>query len=328
MRTLLIITCCLFFSGGIHAQMLPLNSAAAAQKSTPQISLLTYSDHAVTTGDADHLPSGNPAARFAATQTGASRFDADVNQQMETFDGIFSSQGLSRANTITRGGLANSRQSEYTYQLMENRVYGFAAVCDRDCSDLDLVLVNSDGETVKRDIATDDKPIITYRPTQSGQYRLQVRMASCSQSPCRFGLAAYVPANQPSGTNSQSGGTSSYDQIVTRQMELFDSNFSSQGLSRSGSVVRGGLANNRRSEYTYSLVAGQSYGFAAVCDQDCSDLDLVLVNSAGQTVKQDMASDSAPVIIHRPARSGQYRLQVRMADCSQSPCRFGLAAYK
>lgn len=328
MRLLFVVIGCLAFTLGANAQSHRPDNPAGAGKSDPQFTVLTYSGPSLTSGEAGPLALNSPVARVlsSAGQNG-NRYDQMVTRQMEVFDRAFETQGLSRASEVARGGLKHGGQTEFTYRMTAGSTYGFAAVCDQDCSDLDLVLINASGQTVKRDLEEDDKPVITYRAPQTGTYRLQVRMAQCSQSPCRFGLAAYVP----SGGNGGGGGggdTNKYDQIVTRQMEVFDRNFASEGLSRTSAVMRGSLNHNRQTVYTYQMTAGRLYGFAAVCDQDCSDLDLVLLDEDGQTVKRDLEEDDKPIIAYRPSRSGTYRLQVRMAQCSQSPCRFGLAVYQ
>ncbi len=314
LRASLVAICCFFLSDAVHAQLRPLSAGERPQRSHASFLLISATENA------DRSTWETPSARTAAATQ--DRFDADVTQQMETFDRLLTSRGLTRSNALIKGSLRSGGSTDYPYQLVAGQNYGFAAVCDRDCSDIDLILINSSGTTVQRDVDDDDNPIITYRPTVSGQYRLRVSMANCSVAPCRFGLASYIEPTAP-----DSDPSDRFDGDVMQQMQALDSRFSSQGLTRSNALIKGSLANRAHTDYPYQLVEGQNYAFAAVCDRDCSDLDLILINSSGTTVKQDVLRDDAPIITYRPTVAGQYRLRVSMAACSQAPCRFGLASY-
>ena len=41
---------------------------------------------------------------------------------------------------------------------------------------------------VRRDVATDDRPVLVFTPGKGGKCRIDVVMASCSDEPCRYGL--------------------------------------------------------------------------------------------------------------------------------------------
>ncbi len=57
----------------------------------------------------------------------------------------------------------------------------------------------------------------------------------------------------------------------------------------------------------------------AVCDADCSDLDLVLYDYyTEEIVASDVLVDAAPYVV--APYSGDFTLEVRMVSCSIEPC--------
>lgn len=70
--------------------------------------------------------------------------------------------------------------------------YGIIAVCDSDCSDIDLYLHDPNGNEVASDTSTDDFPILDFTPYARGNFSIGVRMYSCSAEPCRYGVAVFT----------------------------------------------------------------------------------------------------------------------------------------
>jgi hypothetical protein len=70
-------------------------------------------------------------------------------------------------------------------------MYGIVGVCDNDCSDVDLFLLDNSGRVIARDIDYDDTPAIFYRPSRAATFTVRISMVRCSVNPCRFGIALY-----------------------------------------------------------------------------------------------------------------------------------------
>jgi len=66
------------------------------------------------------------------------------------------------------------------------------AACDTDCSDVDLILYDANGNTVDSDFELDDFPIVSTTPGRDGVYRLEVQMVACSANPCRYAIQQFV----------------------------------------------------------------------------------------------------------------------------------------
>jgi hypothetical protein len=88
------------------------------------------------------------------------------------------------------------------------------------------------------------------------------------------------------------------------------------------------LLSHGRSHYiTLNLRAGTSYGIVGVCDRDCRDLDIALLDSYGNVIASDLQDDDTPFIRINPNYSGRYRIRVDMANCNTNSCYYGIGAF-
>jgi hypothetical protein len=104
------------------------------------------------------------------------------------------------------GRLDDGDEDAITFDLLRGQTYMIMGVCDADCSDLDLVLYDGDGDEVDSDLATDDVPIVSVATDRADTYRVEISMVSCSAEPCRFGVGVYGGTGS-SGTATASKGT-------------------------------------------------------------------------------------------------------------------------
>jgi hypothetical protein len=89
----------------------------------------------------------------------------------------------------------------------------------------------------------------------------------------------------------------------------------------------GALAEGETDLHTVTLSAGFSYALFAVCDVDCSDIDLSLFDGMGDLIVEDTEIDDAPVIEFTVTGSGDFTLDVTMFECSTEPCYYGVALF-
>ena len=75
---------------------------------------------------------------------------------------------------------ANRNPAPHELQFERDTTYRIIGVCDPDCLDFDLALYDPRGKEVAGDYALDDVPILIYTPKESGMFRLQVMMVTCS----------------------------------------------------------------------------------------------------------------------------------------------------
>ena len=91
-------------------------------------------------------------------------------------------------------------------------------------------------------------------------------------------------------------------------------------------LIHIGPLNTEESEwFVVELRAGATYDFVGTCDEDCSQLQVLLRNPTGSDVAIDRSSESLPRLQFTPRDPGAYRLQVTMAACRLNPCWYGVA---
>ena len=128
-------------------------------------------------------------ATVAAAQD--SRWQRQVSTQLSRYSDVLSDKGYARTHEIKQGSLDDDESEYITLELDAGRSYALLGVCDEDCSDLDLRLYDADGNELDSDIETDDYPVVEVRPVRSARFRVKVSMATCSTSPCFYGVAVY-----------------------------------------------------------------------------------------------------------------------------------------
>jgi hypothetical protein len=63
-----------------------------------------------------------------------------------------------------------------------------------------------------------------------------------------------------------------------------------------------------------------------VCDENCSDLDIVVRDSSGREVAEDLALDDFPMV-HVQSNAEVYSVEVRMATCD-GQCNWGVGLFR
>lgn len=88
--------------------------------------------------------------------------------------------------TVLSGTLDDGYYRTHAVNLRAGYTYRFVGACDRDCSDLDLVLRDSSRARVDEDREDDDQPVLVVDVYRSGTYSLEAHMADCWDEPCAY----------------------------------------------------------------------------------------------------------------------------------------------
>ena len=74
-----------------------------------------------------------------------------------------------------------------------------------------------------------------------------------------------------------------------------------------------------------NLSGGTSYRLLGACDDDCSNLDIELIDArTGSVVASDSAPNDFPVVNFAPPQGGAYTIRLIMRACSEAPCYAGV----
>ena len=123
--------------------------------------------------------------------------------------------------------------------------------------------------------------------------------------------------------------------ILTRQLDAVQQAISQHGYTPDDEVVFWGeffdflgfLNSGAKVGIGLDLAAGVEYMFAAACDQDCSDLDLLLMDPRGKTIAEDDLEDDVPVLEFTGPSDETYILWITMYACSAEPCSFAYRVF-
>ena len=114
---------------------------------------------------------------------------------------------------------------------------------------------------------------------------------------------------------------------VRRLLQQAGKQFEDRGYAMTHRIYTGSLNNGRNEMVGLDLDIGTQYQIMGACDTDCSDLDFVLYDAAGNEISSDVGTDDVPLVSVTPRRSGTYRVKVVMATCTAEPCRYGVAVF-
>jgi hypothetical protein len=115
--------------------------------------------------------------------------------------------------------------------------------------------------------------------------------------------------------------------IVREQLDSAAVMMRNEGYVLQGSPLFGALEEGQQYSITFPLGGGAEYVILGVCDGDCSDLDLLLVDASSQVIDTDFEPDDVPIVGASVDRTGSYTLTVSMAECSIEPCGYGIGIF-
>jgi hypothetical protein len=121
--------------------------------------------------------------------------------------------------------------------------------------------------------------------------------------------------------------------VLERQMEAVGTTVAGEGYREDSSafhtdMIVGTLANGASVALEVDVVAGVEYMIVGACDNDCTDLDLSLVDLQGNVLFEDALDDDVPILSFTAPAGGTHFLLVDMYACSVEPCSFGYKVYR
>lgn len=111
------------------------------------------------------------------------------------------------------------------------------------------------------------------------------------------------------------------EQLTTSATEMM----TKSGMTRR-STHNGSLRQGETTDITIKLAAGQQIVIAGVCDEDCSDMDLRVIQNS-TTLGEDILDDDAPMVALQNFAGGTVTVRVEMPACSVAPCAFRVMVF-
>lgn len=118
-----------------------------------------------------------------------------------------------------------------------------------------------------------------------------------------------------------------WERVVRSQLQQVGSASEGRGYQMDHEIYMGRLDDDATTNLTLNLDAGKAYEIWGVCDQDCSDIDMVLYDDNNNEIDSDLLTDDKPLVEVTPRHSGGFRIKVTMATCRVNPCRYGVGVW-
>jgi hypothetical protein len=133
----------------------------------------------------------------------------------------------------------------------------------------------------------------------------------------------------PSGTTQQANLTAEQ----RTQLEQLVANYLNHTQSQIGSTHSpapgfsdhvAGMQPGTDDRWVVDLVGGTTYGIIGACDNECSNMDIELIDmNTGGVVASDVLPDDFPVVQYAPSGNGRYMVRMIMQTCTVAPCYAG-----
>ena len=231
-----------------------------------------------------------------------------------------SASGFTLVGDVETGSLLENRQVIIPLELVTGSDYMIVGFCDPDCTDLDLAILDSEGNELDSDHLPDPQPLLLVSPETSGGYQVRLDMVACSAEPCVYAVGVFQGDVANSGLDLPGGS-------MDERLRSFREDLIAEGFSETGGGENGSLDQDQEMRFPISLREGIEYRVVGVCDNDCENLDLVLLDPEGREADSDLMADAFPIVELTPQTSGEYRLAVNMVTCTLEPCAFRVAIF-
>lgn len=202
-----------------------------------------------------------------------------------------------------------SEQVGWTVQLEGGVEYMFLGGGDEDAQDIDISIYSSSNKLMEQDVETDATPIVAFTPPVTDNYSIYLKLYSadvasfCSMAILRKG-GYDIPLNRlseaserlltfGSAVNSNTGGV--YFHNYDNQWCLY------------------GVVLNSGEDVTITNIdlGSENHWFMGRSDSVCDDADLYLLDSSGNELVQDTATDDMPLLNYQTKAGERYGLKIR-----------------
>jgi hypothetical protein len=146
-------------------------------------------------------------------------------------------------------------------------------------------------------------------------------------SPAQPAANLGLTESQPVSSTTSQPVVDEHREMVLAQLEIATMYWEDEGFHSLASDD-GALAEAGEERFTINVTGGREYVVSAFCDDDCSDIDLVMKDSRDNLVDEDLEVDATPIVTGVPGVSGTYSLTVRVVTCTVEPCRFAVGVFE
>jgi hypothetical protein len=207
--------------------------------------------------------------------------------------------------------IAPGGNSFITMELEEGRKYVFAGAVQEDC-DLDILVQDSNGNTLAKDSKTDNIPVAEFTPTQTDRYTIRLALYSAPGSRfCGMVLLRDKGWSIPLDNLGTAGST------ILSRCDLIAAKKPTRFLQESGEwAIIGQVLEKGESSGLSDMNLGTGRRvLIAGGDNHTRDLDLTFSrnDSANTKLAEDTQDDDAPLVTHFTKKQERYSVEITNA---------------
>lgn len=118
-------------------------------------------------------------------------FVRQVKQLIERNQDILEKDGYKRTHNPYYVKIKKEEKNEFFVTLDKDVEYAVIAVCDSDCTNVDVVLFDENNNQIDMDTKTDQTPVVQVTPRWTGEFRLAISVPGCNAKRCTVGISVY-----------------------------------------------------------------------------------------------------------------------------------------
>jgi len=136
-------------------------------------------------------------AALARPAIAQQRWERQVQERVRrAIDAVATS---SRLPVVRRSGMLNTDEAaSFQTTLAQHTPYAIIAVCDDDCSRLQLTLLSPSGSDIAKERNSESLPTLHFTATTTAVYGIRVVMEGCRWNPCWYAIAVVPSRKIPS----------------------------------------------------------------------------------------------------------------------------------
>lgn len=168
-----------YLSPMLAQRAVPRPFSPAVLVANPQAGLALVGDHgAPRTGPRQGRPERREPER-------------EVQAQLDIIRPMLQLRGFVPAFPAQTGEAPVAEDQSHEFTLEKGVSYLVTARCDAGCGNVDVGVYDTSDALVQEDTDRDDFPTVSLVPTQSGSYRVAVRIEQCASAECAYGVAVF-----------------------------------------------------------------------------------------------------------------------------------------
>jgi len=243
---------------------------------------------------------------------------ADPREALEQVEAFLTQQGYTRTGPAVRNtNLPANGVIAYAVEAQQGACYTIVAIAQAT-SDLNLVVLDPQGQTISYNVDPDPRPWATVCPAAPGRIIARLQMAAGGGE---YYYAVYQGSAQtrPDLAQLYSGGQqdagrqqAQLDPGTQGRLGQLDDTLRQEGFQRISEPYGEQYAQREDRMFALNLSQGTCYAFASLGGEGARDTDVFLVDGQGNELEKDVTTSLDAVVRFCPSQSGAYQLRARM----------------